>query len=283
METMPARRQPPTVGLRRLAAELLALRGTRSREQVYADIGLSEAALLRIEKAKSRPHVRTLRQLMDYYGVTDPAKRAELTELLRQSRQLQWLQRFEDNLPQSYQNLIAFEADAALISEYEGSFVPGLLQTRGYTETMTRALLPEATDEEIEQRVEARTRRQAVLAKISLWAILDEAAVQRRVGDVETYRGQLEHLVSAARSPNITLQVIPFSAGAHLGMPGSFLVMEFAEPDTPLVYTENAGGGLFLEAAEDIRRYRATFQRLTAQALSPEDSKKLIQDAAEAA
>jgi hypothetical protein len=104
---------------------------------------------------------------------------------------------------------------------------------------------------------------------VGLWAILDEAVIRREVGGTDVLRAQLQHLVEAARSPNITLQVIPFSAGAHLGMPGSFIVMEFPEPDPPLIYTENSGGGLFLEADADVQRYRASFQRLAAQAPSP--------------
>ena len=283
---MPPRRQPPTIGHRRLAGELLALRGERTRDQVSADTGLSTGALFRIEKAQVRPQKRTLVQLLDYYGVTDAAQRAELLELLRRSRQLQWLTLFEDNLPQSYQHFISFEAEAYRISDYEGHFVPGLLQTQAYAESVIRALMPEAADEEISRRVEVRIRRQDVLKKsppLRLWAILDEGAIRREVGSVELHRNQLRHLSESMRSPNITLQVIPFRAGAHVGMPGTFQVLEFAEPDPPMVYTENAGGGLFLEADPDVIRYRDSFQRLAAQALSPDESKKMIEDLAKAA
>lgn len=279
METMPARRQPPTIALRRLASELLAMRGARSRDQVKVDIGLSEAALLRIEKAKVRPQVRTLRQLLDYYGA-DAAKKEELEELLKRSRELQWLQRYEEYLPQSYQNFIAFEADAIQMSDYQSLLMPGLLQTRGYAEVVSRALLPEVDDEGIAQRVDARMRRQDVLEKASFWAILDEAAIRRILGDGDVYRQQLRYLAEASRRPNVTLQVIPFTAGPHLGMTGNFITMDFSAPAAPLVYTENAEGGLFLEADEDVRRYRATFQRLAAQAASPEDTLKIIESAA---
>jgi transcriptional regulator with XRE-family HTH domain len=288
MEDMAARRQPPTVRRRRLAAELLGLRNAAglTRDQVADTTGLSTGALFRIEKAQTRPQKRTLVLLLDLYGVTDSAQRNSLFDLLRQSRQLGWLQLFEDNLPQSYQTFISFEAEASRLSDFEGQFMPGLLQTEAYARTVIRSLMPEESDEEIERRVEVRIRRQQALTQphaVGLWAILDEAVIRREVGGVPVLREQLKRLAEAAHTPNITLQVLPFKAGAHLGMPGSFIVMEFAEPDPPLIYTENSGGGLFLEADTDVQRYRASFQRLAAQALSPEDTTKIIEEAAKAA
>ena len=118
---------------------------------------------------------------------------------------------------------------------------------------------------------------------LAIWTILDEAAIWRQVGGAAVLREQLQRLVTAAESPNITLQVIPFSTGAHPGMPGSFIVMDFPEPDPPIIYTENSGGGLFLEGDADVRRYRTSFQRLAAQALSPDDTMAMITEAAEVA
>ncbi|WP_203828522.1 helix-turn-helix domain-containing protein [Actinoplanes palleronii] len=259
----------------------------RSREAVGADTGLSQGALHRIETAKTTPQAGTLNHLMDYYGVTDPEKRAAMHDLRKRSKQLKWLELFEGgDLPDSYRTLASFEADATRMSGYESLFIPGLLQTRAYTETIIRALLPEAPAEEIEQRLNIRMRRQEALTKphpVALWAILDEAALRRRVGSLETYREQLVHLLAAGQKPNVTIQVIPFSTGAHLGMPGAFAVLEFQEPDPPLVYMENAGGGLFVEADSEIVWYRNSFLRLAAQALNPQDTAAWIERVASAA
>lgn len=279
---MAARKQLPTISRRRLANELLELRGAVSRDQVSADTGISTGALFKMEKGQTRPQRRTLVQLLDYYSVEDQAKREALFELLRRSDELQWLQRFEDNLPQSYQHLISFEAAAARISEYEGSFVPGLLQTEAHAAAVIRALMPEATEEEIASRVEVRMRRQEALNGSSgpkLWVILDEAVIRRSVGGASVHRDQMRHLLEQSQAPNIALQVIPFEAGAHLGMPGQFSILEFAEPDPPMIYTENAGGGLFMEAEPDVARYRDNYHRLTAQAASIEQSKRIIEEA----
>jgi transcriptional regulator with XRE-family HTH domain len=283
---MPARKQVPTIGRRRLAMELLQLRGAITREQVSAHTGISTGALFKIEKGQTRPQRRTLLQLLDFYQVDDQRKRQALLDLLRRSNEMEWIQRFEENLPQSYQHLISFEAAAVRISEYEGSFVPGLLQTRGYVAALVRALLPEATEADVTDRVEVRLRRQEVLTggpTPKLWAVLDEAAIRRVVGGPSVYRDQLRHLLEMMRAPNITLQVIPFHAGAHLGMPGQFTIMDYVEPDPPMVYAENAGGGLFMEAEQDIVLYRDHFLRLAAQAVSIEQTKQLIEDAANAA
>ncbi|GIE35368.1 transcriptional regulator [Actinoplanes italicus] len=285
---MPTRRQAPTVARRRLAAEMLELRQTagRTRDAVSADTGISQGALHRIEIAKTTPQAGTLNHLMDYYGVTDADKRAAMHELRKRSRQLKWLELFEGGtLPDSYRSFASFEADAARISGYESLFIFGLLQTHGYAETVIRAMTPEISDEEVATRLEIRMRRQEVLTSPTsphLWVIMDEAAIRRRVGDPETYREQLLHLVALSQRPKITLQVIPFTAGAHQGMPGSFHVLEFHAEDPPMVYMENAGGGLVVETTSEVAWYRNSFQRLAAQASSPQNTVQMIEMAANA-
>jgi hypothetical protein len=279
------RRQPLTVRQRRLAAEMLALRGAIPREKVFADTGVSEGALLKMEKARTRPQKRTMITLLDYYGAT-PEKREELLDLWQHASRTSELEPIEESLPENYKTFIAFESDAAELWAFEGFFVPGLLQTEAYARAVIRSQLPEQSDEGIEARVEVRMRRRAALSRSSavrLWAILDEAALRRIVGSPTVMREQLEHLAAIGRPGNtVTLQVIPFGAGAHTGMTGSFLVMDFHHPDPPLVYTENYSGGLFLESPEDVDRYRANFHRLSAQALSPEATAQMIETAAKA-
>jgi hypothetical protein len=122
--------------------------------------------------------------------------------------------------------------------------------------------------------------RQALLTRDNpphLWAIIDEAAARRRVGGPDVMRGQLARLDQAAAAPNITVQAIPFDAGAHPGMDGSFVVLEFPDPaDQSIVYTESAAGGLFLEQDEEIRRYILMFEHLRAAALRPQATAALL-------
>lgn len=278
---MPPKRQMPTARLRRLARELRNLRSAAAltREDVTARTHVNEATLYRLETAKGRPQRRTLIALLDAYGVVD-AKREAILALSNQANEQGWLRPYHADLPDEYVGYISFEADARSVRNYESLFIPGLLQTEAYAQAVIRGVLPTATTKEVDQRVQARVDRQVVFAKdhpLELWAIIDEATLRRAVGGSKVATGQLNHLLTMAEQPFVTLQVIPFGAGAHPGMLGSFVLMDFPEPDDPaLIYIDSMAGDLFLEAEEDIRRYNQIFDHLRAQAKSPEDSRALI-------
>ncbi|MFG1604606.1 Scr1 family TA system antitoxin-like transcriptional regulator [Actinoplanes sp. NPDC049265] len=279
------RKQPSTIGRRRLASELRILRGEIPREKVSEDTGISTGTIFKMEKARTRPQRRTLIHLLTYYGVEED-KQADLLSLLRHSSDLQWLREFGDNLPGHYQHFISFERDAIRLSTYEAALVPGLLQTAAYTEALIRASQPQTSDDEVERRLEIRTHRREVLSRerpVRLRVILDEAVIRRRVGTPHVHREQLDHLLAATQIANVRIQVIPFTAGAHMGMSGKFTIMEFPEPDAPMVYTENASGGLFLESAAELRFYRDNYLRLMALASSVNTTQRMIREAAEAA
>src|SRR6266571_3194371 len=280
------RRQPPTVRLRRLAAELRRLRaaGGLTREQVSEQTAINSATLYRIETAKVRPQRRTLMALLDKYGVMDESRRVELIALSQQSNEPGWLQAYESELPERYTTYISFEAEARSLRAYESSFVPGLLQTEDYARATMEGGLPIARDE-VGRRVEARLQRQAVLSKkkpLKLWAVMDEAVMHRLVGGQKVMAAQLRRLVEASNEPHVTVQVLPYAAGAHPGMHGSFSVMDFPDAADPeLVYIESMAGDLFLEREAEVRRYTGIFELLRATALNPADSVRLIGDLTE--
>jgi transcriptional regulator with XRE-family HTH domain len=273
--------KPPTVRLRRLAAELRRLRADAgySREQVEAETGVNEGTLYRLETARARPQRRTLVALLDLYQVNG-ALRTDLLDIARTADGQGWLRPYHSELPEEYAAYISFEAEARAVRNYESLFIPGLLQTEDYARAVISGTLPMASQTEVEQRVQARMERQELLRRdnpLELWTVVDEAAVRRMVGGRAVTRGQLAHLIEAANQPNVTLQVIPFDTGAHPGMPGSFVYMEFAEPTDPeLVYVDTMAGDLFLEADADLRRYSTLFDHLRATALSPAQTAGMI-------
>lgn len=279
---LPARRQPPTVRLRRLASELRGLRSAAglTREDVAEQTGINSATLYRIENAKVRPQRRTLLTMLDKYGVTDPDRRAEMVALSRQATELDWLHRYESELPEAHLTYISFEAEARSIRNYESLFVPGLLQTEDYARAVITGVLPFASKEEVEHRVEARMQRKPFLVRkppLQLWAIIDEAVLHRLVGGPTVMAQQLHQLIEAAEGPEITIQVLSYAVGAHAGMPGSFAVMDFPNAADPeLVYIDSLAGDLFLEREPDVRRYTRMFEHLRATALNPADSMRLI-------
>jgi transcriptional regulator with XRE-family HTH domain len=276
------RRQPPTVRLRRLAAELRELRTAAglTREDVTSRTNINAATLYKIEKSQAKPQLRTLLALLDTYDV-DQSRRDELVTLSKQAGQLGWLQSFEAELPEQLTNLISFEAEAREARNFEQAFVPGLLQTEPYARALISGMLPGAAVEDIDSRVHARVQRQALLAQpdpIKLWAIIDESVLHRTVGGPGVMRDQLNHVIQAATTqPHLTLQVVPFGVGSHPGLMGSFVILSFPDPADPeLVYLESGAGDLFLESDTDVRRHTSSFDYLRAAALNPNDSLRLI-------
>jgi transcriptional regulator with XRE-family HTH domain len=280
------RTKPPTVRLRRLAAELRRLRTEAglSREHVEAQTGVNEGTLYRIETARARPQRRTLLALLDLYQANDEV-RSRLLDIARTAEGQGWSRPHNWQLPGEYAAYISFESEARSVHNYESLFIPGLLQTEEYGRAMVKGVLATATQAEIDERVEARSERQKLLdgeQSLELWAVLDEAAIRRVVGGSAVMRGQLLHVLEMTRRPNVTVQVITFKAGAHPGMPGSFVHMEFrGDLDPELVYVDTLAGDIFLETEDDVRRYRSMFDYLRASALSPDDSANLISSVAE--
>jgi transcriptional regulator with XRE-family HTH domain len=257
--------------LRRLAAQLRELREAAglTQEDVSERTGKDRSTLYRLESAQQRPQKSTLIQLLDLYGAAEP-RRSELLTLLREASQRGWMRPYRSELPDVYSDYIGFEDEARSIANYESLFVPGLLQTEAYARAQLRGTLPNASEAETESRVAARLERQPVLVKDGapkLWAIMDEAALRRHVGGRDVMRDQARHLLEARSLPNVTIQVIPYGAGAHPGMDGSFVILQFPDPDDPsIVYVESAAGGLFLEQDAEIRRYMLMFEHLRAAA-----------------
>lgn len=134
-----------------------------------------------------------------------------------------------------------------------------------------------------QSRAKTITTSQEADLFIVVHAILDEAVIRRTVGSEAIMRKQLERLLQVGSLPNVRLQIVPFGAGAHPGMLGSFVVMDFANPfDASLVYTDGIAGDAFLEGADAVAHYTAMFDIIAESALSEAQSKKLIQGTASA-
>ena len=157
---MPGKRQTPTVRLRRLAAELRSLRAASglTRDEVVERTGINVATMYRIEHARVRPQTRTLRTLLDLYGI-EKDQQTELVELLRDARERGWLHAYQSVLPEQYTTYIGFEGEARGVWNYESLFVPGLVQTEDYARAVIRGGFPSASRDEIERRVQVRMER----------------------------------------------------------------------------------------------------------------------------
>jgi hypothetical protein len=175
------------------------------------------------------------------------------------------------------------------LQAYEPHIVHGLLQTADYAAAVMRADLEMRTDERIAEMIHVRTERQKAIIRqddpLTLWVVMDEAALRRRVGGPDIMREQLTHIAGLAeRLQNVTVQVLPFAGGANVGSRGPFTVMNFAaggSSDRGAVYVEHYASSIYLEESSEIERHTLVFQHLCAQALPPLESISMIRKAAQ--
>ncbi|MEV1079448.1 helix-turn-helix transcriptional regulator [Streptomyces sp. NPDC050211] len=185
--------------------------------------------------------------------------------------------------PEHFAEAAEAEAQATAIREYAPLLIPGLLQTPAYARAVCRAYQPTATEEKIDELVTARVERARILndpTEPLLWAVIDEAALRRVTGGREVMAEALRHLADLSRRGRAIVQVLPFGAGAHAAMEGSIKLMDF-EDAPPLVYFEGVGTGRLEDAPAIVRHQRFTYELLTANALSPQNSLALIETMAQ--
>ncbi|MEV5747241.1 DUF5753 domain-containing protein [Actinoallomurus sp. NPDC052308] len=241
----------------------------------------SPSSLSRIEKGLHHVPVRDLEYILGKYAVTDPAVRDRLFDWCRNGRKKGWWQRYATDLSPEMMDFIGLEADATFIGLFELILVPGLLQTEAYA----RALMetgPFADDpERVDRLVAVRMRRQELLHEADpprLRTILDEAALRREVGGRKLMRAQLQILLDISVLPHVTIQVIPFSAGAHLGVASAFGVMHVgSRSDLQVATVDSLTEMSYREENTQVRAYSAAFEHLHATALSDRDSQKFMQ------
>ncbi|MBG0825179.1 helix-turn-helix domain-containing protein [Planomonospora sp. ID91781] len=274
----------PTVRRRRLASDLRHLR-ERSQltlEEVGQQLGWSTTKISRIETSRVGVTPKDVERLLGLYGV-DGLRREELLKLARDARKKGWWHAYDD-LSSEYASYIGLEAEAASMKSFAPVVLPGLLQTEDYARAVIRAGLVLSPPGEVEHRIEIRMARQSVLAgdePLRLWTVLDEAVIRRLIGGPAVMHAQLKRLLEVMEAPNITIQLLPFATGAHSGTSGAFQIMEFPEPADPdVVFLENLTDSLYVEKDADVYRYTVAFDHLRARALDPDESRRLIEEAA---
>lgn len=271
----------PTARRRRLGLELRRLREAAGikLDQVAARTDLTVSTLSRIETGKAPCRTTYLTAMLDMYGVTDPQQIQLLKDMAREGQRKGWWADYDD-LPVEFGIYVGLEAAAAAVRSYEAQLVPGLLQTRDYARAAFRADDRKASAEHVDRQAELRLRRQEVLTRpddpLELWAVLDEAVLRRLVGGRKVMRAQLGKLLEATDLPNLTVQVLPFSQGAHAGLNGPFCILEFPGEDPPTAYVDSPAGNIFLDKAHQVRRWAEAFDQLRADAMSPGDSREMI-------
>jgi len=272
----------PTVLRILLGAQLRRLREAKriSLEEAGNVIRASHSKISRLETGRVGFKDRDIADLLTLYGVTDEADRQALRDLAGRANAQGWWHDYSDVLPSWFEAYVGLEEAATQIRAYEVQFVPGLLQTGDYARAVSLLGDPNATDREVERRVGLRLARQAVFTRPTppnFWVVLDEAVLRRPIGGVEVMRAQVRHLLEMSQRQNVTIQIVPFTAGGHAAAGGPFSILRFAEYDLPdVVYLEQLTSSLYLDKHEIVDSYLMVMDRLCVDAVTPTNSVKTM-------
>lgn len=266
---------PSSSPLAFFAGEVKRLRGIAglTQEQLAEAMNYSPSTVAALETCRLLPSEDLARALDRVFETDGHIKR--LQELVEDTSVLPW-----------FRERVEVEREASEIREYESHLIPGLLQTEDYTRALAKAIRPAISPDDIERAVALRITRQETLAyeggpptnymrEPQFWFIIDESALHRVVGSADIMCAQREHLADKAQQPNITMQVMSYGRGATTAFGRSFTIMVTRKFGT-VVYLEDVQSARYGKGADEVSRYKLTFNHLRAAALDEEESIKLI-------
>lgn len=230
----------------------------------------------RIEKAQVGISINDLRILLAFYNIKDSEQIEKLSTLARAAKQRPWWRGYNDIAPLSLLELMDYESASSAVSQFEAMFIPGILQTEAYASAVLQLFYDGPSDDRIAQLVDLRAKRRDLLTHDnapSFSFILDECVIQRLVGSPAIMSRQLQHLLNIAELPTVTVQIVPFTAGLHPGMKGSFEIVQFDDdPDEAVVFVENTRGDFISDDPMEAQKYLAAFDLVRELSLGPLDS-----------
>jgi transcriptional regulator with XRE-family HTH domain len=267
---------------RRLRLELRRARDDAKLRQadVAHAMDWSPSKLIRIERGDVGISTNDLRALLSHYGVKDKGRVSDLLELAKSARGASFYDQYANLLKPGFKEFLAYESSASVVRQYEPIRIPGLLQTEEYARELFTGL-GRADPAAADRGWAVRQHRQEVVfdrdSPPEMLFVIDEAALWREVGGRQVMRHQLERLNDVATEPYITLQILPFTRGAHPGMTGNFIVLEFTDPNLDdLVHLESIDSITIRDDAELIAQYLDKFEQLQKIALPPEESVEFL-------
>lgn len=259
-----------------------------------AGLGVGEAAaavdhqsswLSRIEGMENRAHPNDVQALLMLYGVEQPVIDA-VKDVARQSRKRGWWYPYNDTIPEWFGQYLGLESGASVIRAFDGSAVPGLLQTEDYARAMVQALVTRQTTAEVDRFTRLRIERQERITDdepVLFRAVLDEGLLLRQVGGRQVMIEQIERLLEVGQRPNVEIQVLPSAGGAHAAMDGSFVIMDFPplpapfpQTDDRIAYVDLLVGAKYFDKPHEVAPYEAVWEQIRGDALSAAESDALL-------
>jgi transcriptional regulator with XRE-family HTH domain len=269
----------PTVLRMLLGTQLRRLRessGITAQAAARAIRG-SESKISRIELGRNAVREIDIADLLDFYGLTDPAERERLLTLASQASQPAWWHSYQDVLSSWFPAYLGLEQSAESIHSFDSQFVPCLLQTEDYARAVLQlgAVAPGETDRLLSLHQERQ--RRLTNGGLRLTAIIDEVVLHRPIGTGGVMRGQLQHLLELPARSGLIIQVSPLLTGAWYAAPASFSILSFASDDLPdVVYSRQLTSALYLEKPAEVTQYAEALEQIRASSCTPRESYELI-------
>lgn len=249
-----------------------------SLEDAAKALRVTTLTIRRLEKAEVALKPLYAEKLLETFGA-DRQEVDEFVDLAEQANKPGWWHSYRDAVPSWFTAYVSLEAGAQTLRTYEPQYVTGLLQTPDYAHAVLRGGLPNGSEEELARRVELRLRRQSLLDREdapTLWVVMEEAVLHRVVGGPHVMREQLERLLDVSELAHVSIDIVPFTAGAHVGACAPFTYFRFAEPELPdIVYSELLCASVYLDQRTDVVTHLEAHSRM-ALLTSSEDSRALL-------
>ncbi|WP_329224227.1 helix-turn-helix transcriptional regulator [Streptomyces canus] len=249
-----------------------------SLEDAARTLRVGPLTIRRLEKAEVALKPLYVEKLLETYGA-DQQEIDEFVVLAERANEPGWWHTYRDVLPNWFSAYVSLEAGARTLRTYEPHYVTGLLQTHAYARGVLRGGFPNEADEDLGRRVDLRLRRQSLLERPdapTLWVVMEEAVLHRVVAGPEVMREQIERLLEVSELEHVSVDVVPFTAGAHVGACAPFTYFRFEEPELPdIVYTEVLSGAMYLDQRADVSAHLEAHNRMSL-LTSDTDSKALL-------
>ncbi|WP_069772502.1 helix-turn-helix transcriptional regulator [Streptomyces sp. LUP30] len=249
-----------------------------SLEDAARALRVKPLTIRRLEKAEVGLKPLYVEILLDTYG----AGRQEIEEfvaLAERANEPGWWHPYRDVLPSWFSGYVSLETGARTLRTYEPHYVTGLLQTPRYARGVLGGGFPSDRDEDLQRRVDLRLRRQSLLERAdapTLWAVLEETVLHRMVGGPEVMREQIDRLLEVSELEHVSVDIVPFTAGAHVGACAPFTYFRFEEPELPdIVYTEILSGAVYLDQRSEVAAHLEAHNRMSL-LTSDTDSRALL-------
>ncbi|MFD3315594.1 helix-turn-helix domain-containing protein [Streptomyces sp. NPDC058694] len=249
-----------------------------SLEDAAKALHVKPLTIRRLEKAEVALKTLYVEKLLQTYGAAQQEV-DEFVTLAERANEPGWWHAYRDVVPDWFSAYVSLETGAKTLRTYEPHYVTGLLQTYNYARAVLCGGFPNESDEDLERRVDLRLRRQGLLERPdapTLWVVMEETVLHRMVGGAEVMREQIERLLAVSELEHVSVDVVPFTAGAHIGACAPFTYFRFEERELPdIVYSEILSASVYLDQRSDVAGHLEAHNRMSL-LTSSADSKALL-------